>query len=58
MIVRLWRTGVDTEGLETYRRFAKTRSSPMFALLPGHLGHLFMEATGTHASSANGPTSN
>lgn len=46
MIARLWRTGVDEERMEEYRRFEQRRSEPMFRALEGCLGVLCLR-TGT-----------
>jgi heme-degrading monooxygenase HmoA len=44
MIARIWRTKVDPTRLEEYRRFALTRSLPIFRASRGFLGVLFVGA--------------
>jgi heme-degrading monooxygenase HmoA len=41
MVVRIWRTEIDTTRAEEYREFARSRSLPMFRAQPGFAGVLF-----------------
>jgi hypothetical protein len=41
MVARIWRTGIDETRAEEYRRFAETKSLPMFREQPGFVGVLF-----------------
>ena len=41
MLIRLWTTGFDPERLSELQVFADDVSAPMFAQLPGCLGHLY-----------------
>ena len=41
MVARIWRTQIDETRADDYRRFAQTKSLPMFRDQPGFLGVLF-----------------
>jgi heme-degrading monooxygenase HmoA len=41
VIVRIWRTGIDPARAESYERFARERSLPMFRAQQGFRGVLF-----------------
>jgi heme-degrading monooxygenase HmoA len=41
MIARIWRTQIDESRAHDYRRFAHSKSLPMFRQQPGFLGVLF-----------------
>jgi hypothetical protein len=41
MVARIWRTQIDETRADDYRRFAHTKSLPMFREQPGFVGVLF-----------------
>lgn len=42
MLIRIWRTGIDTARLAEYATFEREQSLPMFQRQPGLLGVLFL----------------
>ena len=41
MIIRVWRTSIDSARMSEYERFAQEQSLPMFRSQPGFVGVLF-----------------
>jgi heme-degrading monooxygenase HmoA len=49
-VVRIWRTGVDPQQISSYKRFAQSKSLPMFRAHAGFLGVFFTHRDdGLHA---------
>lgn len=52
MLVRIWRTGVESHRWDDYARFEREHSQPMFSQQPGCRGVLFLRLSGGTGAAA------